>query len=317
MAALSRLHRKAIPSAILATAEKEIEMAELRFGVLVLPDAPLSELERRWRTVEQWGFDAVYVADHSRDYRNLQGHWFDGWTVLALMAQATTAIRIGTLVTNPILRSPLLTAKAAVTVDHISGGRLELGIGTGIAPFDHAAAGVPYWPAKERVERYREYVEVLDGLLRSASRAFSYEGRYHRASDVALVPPPVQQPRPPIIIGGQSPTVRRVAAARGDGWNTHGPFGLGVDDILEVTARQNRELDEWCVELGRDPGVLRRSLLLFDALDPWGSPDLLAPLVERFAAVGMQEFIVFWPDSAEQLAVFDKVAADVLSRLRG
>jgi len=291
-------------------------MDNLRFGVLVLQDAPFPELERRWRTCQELGFDTVYVADHSRDYRALSGHWFDGWTVLAAMAAATTRIRIGTLVTNPILRSPLLVAKAAATVDHLSGGRLELAIGTGIAPFDHAAAGVPYWPPKERVERFREYVEVVDGLLRSATQPFSYAGRYHRAGEVPLVPAPVQRPRPPILVGGQSPTVRRVAVERADGWNTHGPFGLGVDDILEVTRRQNREMDAWCEEAGRDPATLRRSLLLFDALDPWGSPDLLPRLVERFSAIGMTEFVVFWPDTDEQRKVFDHVVSDVLPRMR-
>lgn len=290
-------------------------MGKPRFGVLVRQDAPFPELERRWRSVEELGFDTLYVADHSRDYRDLTGHWFDGWTVLTAMAAATTSIHIGTLVTNPILRSPLLVAKAAASVDHLCGGRLELGIGTGIAPFDHAAAGVPYWSPKERVTRFKEFVEVVDGLLRSADHPFSYSGRYYQTA-ASLVPAPVQKPRPPIIVGGQSPTVRRVAAALADGWNTHGPFGLGVDDILEFTRRQNRELDEWCADLGRDPATLRRSLLLFDALDPWSSPDLLARHVERFMAVGIQEFVVFWPDAGKQRDVFEKVVTDTLPALR-
>ena len=98
----------------------------------------------------------MWVADHSSDtrtdssggHRDLDGTWFDGWTVLAVMAQQTTRIRIGTLVSNPVLRPPALLAKEALTVDHLSEGRLELGIGTGIEPIDHATMGLEYWPRK-------------------------------------------------------------------------------------------------------------------------------------------------------------------------
>jgi alkanesulfonate monooxygenase SsuD/methylene tetrahydromethanopterin reductase-like flavin-dependent oxidoreductase (luciferase family) len=94
----------------------------------------------------------LWVADHSADtrtdssggHRDLDGTWFDGWTVLAVMAQQTTRIRIGTLVSNPVLRPPALLAKEALTVDHLSEGRLELGIGTGIEPIDHATMGLEY-----------------------------------------------------------------------------------------------------------------------------------------------------------------------------
>ncbi len=96
---------------------------ELRFGVLLHQDAPFPTLQERWARVEALGFDQLFVCDHVGDYRDLDGDWFDGWTV-----------------------------------DHLSGGRLELGIGTGIAPFDHAAMGNDPWPARERVDRFVEYV---------------------------------------------------------------------------------------------------------------------------------------------------------------
>ncbi len=162
--------------------------APLRFGVLVPPDAPFPTQVARWRRVEELGFDLLFVADHSRDYRDLTGPWFDGWTVLAHMATETRRVRIGTLVSNPILRHPALPAKEAVTVDYLSGGRLELGIGTGIAPFDHAAVGSGPWPAGgERVARFAEYVEVVDGLLRGGGRRF--QGRFLRVRE-ARPPPP-------------------------------------------------------------------------------------------------------------------------------
>jgi alkanesulfonate monooxygenase SsuD/methylene tetrahydromethanopterin reductase-like flavin-dependent oxidoreductase (luciferase family) len=268
-----------------------------RFGVLVLQDAPFPTLAERWRRVEELGFDQLFVADHTGDYRDTPGgFWFDGWTVLAAMAAHTTNIRIGTLVSNPVLRPPAVLAKAAVTVDHLSDGRLELGIGTGIAPFDHAATGTESWSAGERSGRFAEYVEVVDGLLRGAGRPYSFDGRWYRSREASTVPGPLQRPRPPIIVAGQSPTVLRVAAARADAWNTHGPFGAGLDEIVKITRSQTRQLDELCAAAGRDPASLRRSLFLFAALDPWTSDVEPAAVIERFAEQArIAEFVVSWP----------------------
>src|SRR4028119_2126759 len=188
----------------------------VRFGIEVPQDAPFPALVERWQRAEELGFDHLWVADHSADtrtdQRNLGGTWFDGWTVLAVMAKETTRIRIGTLVSNPVLRPPALLAKEALTIDHLSGGRLELGIGTGIEPLDHATMGLDYWSPGERVARFSEYVEVVDGLLANPSRAYAFEARFSRTREAAMGPPPVQWPRPPITVGGQSPSVLRVAA---------------------------------------------------------------------------------------------------------
>lgn len=284
--------------------------SEHRFGVLVHQDAPFPTLVQRWQHIEAMGFDQIFVADHAGDYRDLGGTWFDGWTVLAAMAAETRRVRIGTLVANPILRGPALVAKQAVTVDHLSGGRLELGIGTGIAPFDHAAAGSDPWPASERLGRFAEYVEIVDGILSSAGRPYSFKGRWYRTADAPTAPGPVQRPRPPIMVAGQSPTALRVAAERADAWNTHGPFGASLDEILDVTRRQNRHLDELCTAAGRDPGGLRRSLLLFGPLDPWTSGVAGEEVIERFAAAGMSEFVLCWPP-AEHLGSLERLAARV------
>ena len=295
--------------------KREDFWSAVQFGILIHQDAPFPTLVERWRRAEELGFDHLWVADHSGDYRNLNGHWFDGWTVLAAMATETTRIRIGTLVSNPILRPPALLAKEALTIDHLSEGRLELGIGTGIAGFDRAAMGIDYWSPRERAARFSEYVEVVDRLLRSPSRTYAFEGRYYRTRGAPMVPPPVQRPRPPITVGGQSPTVLRLAAERADCWNTHGPFGLSLDEILEITRRQNDQLDEMCTALGRDPAKLRRSLLLFGALDAWVRPDALETVVMRFRDVGIGEFVVCWPAS-EQLELFERVVAEVIPALK-
>lgn len=288
----------------------------MRFGILTLQDAALPELQRRWRWAEEAGFDFLYVADHTGDYRDLSGYWLDGWTALTVLAQTTTRIRVGTLVSNPILRHPVVLAKAAVAVDHLSAGRLELGIGTGIAGFDHEAVGMPYWRPKERVARFAEYIEVVDGLLRSRGRSHQFDGRYFTTHGTPMNPPPAQQPRPPITVAGQSPTVLRVAAERADCWNTHGPFGWGVADILELTRRQNEALDRRCETAGRDPASLRRSLLLHDALDAWSSPGAFERIVTGFADAGIEEFVVFWPEPAH-MARLEQAAATTIPDLRG
>jgi alkanesulfonate monooxygenase SsuD/methylene tetrahydromethanopterin reductase-like flavin-dependent oxidoreductase (luciferase family) len=124
-------------------------------------DAPFPELIERARTAEALGFDTIYVPDHSRPWRHDPipgGIWFDGWTVLTAFGAATSRARVGTLVTNPVLRPPGLVVRQALAVDHLSSGRLQLGIGTGIAGFDHQATGIPYWPLAERL--------ALSGLRR-------------------------------------------------------------------------------------------------------------------------------------------------------
>lgn len=291
-------------------------MQDLRFGVLTLQDAPFHEQVRRWQRVEELGFDQLFVADHTADYRDLGGTWFDGWTTLTLMARETSIIRIGTLVTNPVIRPPAICAKAAASIDHLSGGRLELGIGTGIAGFDHAAAGLPYWDPRERGARFAEYVTVVDGLLRSSASLFTFHGDHYATHETSFQPAPVQQPRPPIIVGGQSPTVRRVAVEVADAWNTHGPFGASPEEIFEVTRRQNAELDEACERAGRRPDDVRRSLLLFDTLDPWAAPGAFEDVVTRFLGPGIREFVVFWPDDDGQTKLFEEAATEVVPALR-
>jgi len=289
--------------------------AALRFGILTLQDAPLPELSQRWRHAEELGFDALYVADHVGDYRDLKGFWLDGWTALAYLATETTRIRIGTLVSNPILRHPVLLAKEAVALDHLSDGRLELGVGSGIAGFDHAAMGVDYWAPAERAARFAEYVEVLDGVLRSAGGSYRFRGRFFRTEGTPMHPGPVQRPRPPITVGGQSPTALRIAAALADCWNTHGPFGRSLEDVSAITRRQNRRLDELCRANGRDPSELRRSLLLFDALDAWASPDAFERMVRTFTDDGVEEFVVVWPPE-HRLGLLDHIATHVIPALR-
>jgi alkanesulfonate monooxygenase SsuD/methylene tetrahydromethanopterin reductase-like flavin-dependent oxidoreductase (luciferase family) len=287
----------------------------LRFGVLDLPNAPFPVLAERWRIIEELGFNFLWAPDHTAYWRKLDSPWFDGTTTLATMAAHTRRVRIGSLVANPILRHPVVLARQAAAVDHLSGGRLELGIGTGIAGFDHDAVGSAYWQPRERAERFAEYVGIVDDVLSSGGRPYSFVGRYYATSDARILPEPPQRPRPPITLGGQSPTVLRIAAARADCWNTHGPFGATIEEILAVTVRQNALLDELCAAAGRDPRSLRRSLLLVDALDAWSSPGALERVVEQFCAIGIREYTAFWPGDNRRGEI-ERAASEVIPRLR-
>lgn len=285
-----------------------------RFGLYILQDAPLPVMRERWREAEDRGFDQIWIADHTQDFRGRRGPWFDAWAVLAVMAVETATIRIGTLVSNPVLRPPAVLANLAATVDAFSGGRLELGIGTGIASFDHEATGTPYWPIGERLARFGEYVSIVDEVLRRAPDPIAFDGSLLRSRGVAINPPTPQRPRPPLVLGGQSPTVLRLVAERADAWNTHGPFGASHDEILKRTREQSDRLDELCAARGRDPLSVRRALLLYDALDAWSAPDAFEKTVSAFAELGFNEFVVFWPNDA-QYEMFDR-AARLLPSLR-
>jgi alkanesulfonate monooxygenase SsuD/methylene tetrahydromethanopterin reductase-like flavin-dependent oxidoreductase (luciferase family) len=290
-------------------------MPELRFGVLDVPDASFPTLVRRWQRVEDLGFDFLFVADHYRHTRDASLPWFDGWTALAAMALKTKKVRIGPLVANQILRAPALVANAAAAVDHLSNGRLELALGKGVEEFDHLAMGLPYWPAAERAARFREFTKIVDGLLRSSEAPFTFEGRYYSTYETTVSPAPVQHPRPPITVGGQSPSVRRIAIQLADCWNT---FALGeapFDEILASVRTQNDKLDEHCAELDRDPATLRRSLVLWKPLDPWESPEAFERIVVSFRDAGISEFNVMWPGD-DRLPLLEQAAATI-EALRG
>ncbi len=288
---------------------------ELRFGVLDVPDASFPTLAERWRRVEELGFDFLFTADHYRHTRDPSLPWFDGWTVLAAMALETRRVRIGPLVTNSVLRGPAVVAKAAVAVDHLSGGRLELAVGKGVEESDHHAVGVPYWSANERTARFREYIEVVDGLLRSSKAPFTFEGRYYSTYQTMVSPAPVQRPRPPLTVGGESPTVRQIAAERADCWNTFALGSASLDEIVETVRGRNQDLDERCLALDRDPSSVRRSLVLWKPLDPWETSDAFERIVMSFREVGISEFNVMWPPE-DRLRLLEK-AASAMTSFRG
>lgn len=234
----------------------------------------------------------------------------------AAAALATERIRIGTLVANPILRPPAVLAKAALTVDQLSGGRLELGIGAGIMESDHHATGTEPWSVKERVARFPEYVRVLDEVLRRDGGAYRFEGDWYTVRDLPTGPPAIQRPRPPILVGGNAPAVLRVAAQRADVWNTNGRPDATLDENVALATGWSRRVDEFAEQAGRDPATLRKSVLFWASTDALTGPATLEQLVDRYAPAGFTDFVIGLPDTDGDRDRFERLAQEVVPKLR-
>ena len=284
-------------------------MAEgLRFGICTDQNMPWSTTVERWRYFESLGFDSIWDCDHFTQPSRPGGHYYEGWTLLAALAARTERIRIGVLVSSNTFRHPGLLAQEAVTVDHISNGRLEVGLGAGWYVPEHETFGIEFPAPGILVERFSEAVEVIDRLLREESVTF--EGRHYRLRDAAIRPGPVQRPRPPLTLGAHGPRMLRIVAQYADTWNSFGT-------VEEMRAR-NQTLDEHCAAIGRDPGEIVRSLYGWAALmpsDPWQSVDAFHEMVGRYGEVGINEFVIDQP-RPEQFDVLERIAAEAIPTLR-
>jgi F420-dependent oxidoreductase-like protein len=206
------------------------------------------------QAAEAAGLEALFRSDHylSLEHPRERGS-LDAWTTLAGLAARTSRIRLGTLVSPATFRHPSVLAKSAATVDHISGGRVELGIGAGWMELEHRAYGFDFPATRERVERFAEQLEIVHRVW--TEDAPSFEGRYYRLEECPALPKPVQRPRPPLIVGGSArPGTTRPAARLADEYNTvfAGP---------EEAGRRRQRLDEACDAEGRDPATLPLSVM--------------------------------------------------------
>ncbi len=279
-----------------------------RFGIVRNQNLSWPTLDRHWQVFEALGFDSIWHADHFQRPSLPEEPFLEGWTLLAAMAMRTTKSRIGILVCSNTFRHPPLLAKQAVTVDHMSGGRLELGLGTGWYKPEHERFGVPYPETPELVGRFEEAVVLIDKLLRQDVTTF--DGTYYQVREAPFRPAPLQQPRPPLTLGAHGPRMLRIAARYADRWNSYGTS----DQIRERNAR----LDESCAEIGRNPDEIIRSLYGWTipmGADPWSSPAAFTDIVGRYREAGMSEFLMEAPHE-EQFPMMERIATDVLPELR-
>ncbi|HET8567621.1 MAG TPA: LLM class flavin-dependent oxidoreductase [Candidatus Limnocylindria bacterium] len=301
----------------------------MRFGVFTMQLGPADALIARWHRAEEVGFDSIWVADHTTTQYPELVH-FEAWTLLAAMARETDRVRVGTMVTQIAFRHPALLAMEVATVDHLSGGRVELGIGAGGAPLDAAYVGVEAWSKRERLDRLAEQVDILDRMLRGET--VTSDARY--PTTAARVIQAVQRPRPPIVIAAQGPTAMRVVARYADTWNTLGgqPMGaappIPLADALAETRRQIEALDSACRAVGRDPATVRRSVCLYKSLVLLQSIDSFEEVCSGYAALGFDEIVIYWPFLSPRAypteeivrsseAVLVRAMAEVVPRLRG
>jgi F420-dependent oxidoreductase-like protein len=211
------------------------------------------------RATEDAGFDAFFRSDHlfGVDPTDPTYRPTDCWTTLAGLARDTSRIRLGALVTAATFRRPGLLATIVASVDEMSGGRVELGLGTGWYEREHEAFGIPFPPTGERFDRLAEQLEIITGLWRTepdGDKGFSFTGRHYRIEDNRTPPRPVQRPHPPVIVGGTGPKRTPALAARfADEFN-----GALSEDLRESYAR----FDRACERIGRDPTQARRSAVL-------------------------------------------------------
>jgi len=294
---------------------------ELRFGVLTLQHLPWEEEVKRWLKIESLGFDSVWLADHFVNYANPSEPWFESWTLLSALAAITTRIRIGTLVTSIPLRNPAVLARQALTVDHISNGRLELGLGAGASGISdpvYKMTGIEDWSAPERVARFREQVEIIDRLLRN--KVSSYSGQFYRLEGTVMAPDTVQKPRPPITVAAMGKSMLKIAARYADSWNSVGDvFGAPPEVVVERTRKRCELLDRYCAEIGRDPRSILRSLLVFgsEAETAFASEDNFVEIVDRYTAIGINELIFYYPFFArDQIPTFERIARNIIPEIR-
>jgi alkanesulfonate monooxygenase SsuD/methylene tetrahydromethanopterin reductase-like flavin-dependent oxidoreductase (luciferase family) len=246
----------------------------MKLGAVIVPFEPWEQVVRWAREVEELGLDSLWVPDHLVNPVGSKP-FYEGWTTLAALAQATSRIRLGTLVSSIVFREPRLLAKQALAVDHVSGGRLEVGVGAG-SDQDNEAVGLRPWTPRERSDRLRGFVEELDDLLRGDERR-SF---------------PLQRPRPPLTIAAWSPRNIRLAAERADRWNTMGGYGLAAEEGLRAASAQVALL-----EAASDRPVIRSFLhgYRWVAETPLASVEAFADFAARYREIGFDELLFYYP----------------------
>lgn len=291
----------------------------MRFGILVPQTGPWPVLLEHCLEVERLGYESLWIGDHYFLDALPQFELLEAMTVLGAIAVSVPRLRLGAMTTNIIYRNPAVIAKQAATIDQMSGGRFELGLGAGVYESDHRMTGSEPWSPRERVDRFEEILAVVDPLLRG--ERVDHDGPYYRVDGGLVRPRPIQQPRPPITVGANGPRMLRIAAQRADRWNTWGGRGLSAEELWAATATRIALFNEAVDSAGRDPRTVVRSLYVYRPLEPWSSLAAFVAIVERARSIGLDELILAWPgflqeEGAEaQIEVFQAVSHQVMPTL--
>lgn len=261
------------------------------------------ELVGRVQYAEVAGFDGAWVFDHFTPlYGDRDGPCMEAWTLLAGLAAATTRIRLGVLVTGITYRYPSILATEAITVDHISNGRLELGLGAAWHQPEHEELGIPFPPITERAERLEEAAQVIR-LLMTNDRA-TFNGRHNTLANASYHPRPIQRPYPPIWIGASGEQLMLpIVARQADAWHA-----FGSDESM---ARKSRLLDQMAEKAGRNPATILRSASL-SLSRPW---DQVRRRAAQLREAGFGYLIAEWP--SEGRGRLDEFVEKVMPEIAG
>lgn len=264
----------------------------MQLSVKLAPTFDYDTLEQFWRAADALGFPAVWNYDHFYGLVDPTTPTLEGWTTLAAMAVVIRRARVGCLVSGVTYRNPAVLAKMAMTVDHISGGRMDFGIGAGWHEAEHRGYGIVFPGPGERVAMVDEALTAIRRLWTEDS--VDLAGRFYTLDGARCEPKPVQRPHPPIVVGAVQPKMLRVAARHADEWNMP---GTEPQEWAMVGSR----LDDACAELGRDPSAIRRSVQLF--VHPGQPKQARAQLdtIAEYASLGCEHVVLSFyqpPDEA-------------------
>ncbi|CAN5410390.1 LLM class flavin-dependent oxidoreductase [soil metagenome] len=288
----------------------------MRIGIVILPELHRPELERRWRLVEEYGFDHAWTYDHLGWRTLVDSPWYAAVPTLSAAAMVTSRIQLGTFVASPNFRHPVPFARELTALDALCEGRFVLGIGSGGVGYDSAVLGELELSARARTERFTEFVTLLDALLTRDRTTWS--GSHYSAVEARVIPGCVQSPRLPFVVAANGPRGMRLATRYGQAWATSGdPDRADGVDWWEAVAGVCRRFDDVLAEQGRDRSMMQRYLQL-DAgpVFSMSSLECFRDAVGRAGELGFTDVVTHWPRADGPYAgseqMLEEVAAEVL-----
>ena len=265
----------------------------IALSAVVLPDRhPISTFLAEVREAEAAGVHAVWTYDHLTWPLLKDNPWYGMVPLLAAAAGVTSRVRLGAQVATPNFRHPVPFAKELMTLDQLSGGRIDLGVGAGTEGPDAAVLGDPPLPLRKRMDRFAEWIEFLDVLLREP--IVTKTGEWYSAVDAHQLPGCVQSPRLPFIVAGTGPRSLALAARHGQGWVTYGPYGAAVSpgEWFAALTKQSQQLD---TALGDGRTFSRFVQIGVEVQWPFESRDRYADTIGRLEELGFTDVSVHWP----------------------
>lgn len=293
----------------------------MRVGMVILPEYRWWAAEPKWRAVERYGFDHAWTYDHIGWRSLVDGPWFGAVPTLTAAATVTERIALGTMVASPNFRHPVPFAREITTLDDVSDGRILLGVGAGaVTGFDTTVLGGPPLTAKGQVNRFAEFLELLDAVL--TGERTTWAGDYYAAVDARSAPGCVTRPRVPFVVAANGPRSIGLAVRFGEGWVTSGPATDDEKQWWQGVAERSERVTATLASADRSATSLRRFLSL-DSSPAYSleSTARFADMVGQAAELGFTDVVAHWPRAdgvfAGSESVVEQVAADVLPTLPG